>query len=123
MDDDESEETFAPIGGLHAIMTSKHQVASLICTVSTTNSEREDQAWQLKRRFDDRNLGKPVGFADKCCTDKAWLEKAFGEVDVFLDLCHAIQRYSEAASNKNKAMHKLFVKKVSMKNKPQSVFS
>ena len=102
-----------PINGLHGIMTGKLQIASLICTTSTSAMERVDQAQELRERYNTRNMELICAYLDKCCEDKRWLEGAFPDTCICLDNAHLIARYKEACGGTCSADKAHFLREIS----------
>ena len=101
---------FAPIEGLHAVMTERQQVASHQFTATTNNAERKAVANGLLQRYEDREIDHSnlVMYLDKCCDDKEWLN-VFQNITVLLDNHHLITRYRDNSNGTDGARHANFM--------------
>ena len=88
--------TFQPIEGLFAMMNDQQLISTHRWTNTTTQSEREDMAAELRQRYIDRGIDPDtlqiVVYFDKCCSDSRWFTKYFPMAIILMDNHHLITR-------------------------------
>ena len=96
MTDESIGRTFQPIEGLFAMMNDQQLISTHRWTNTTTQSEREDMAAELRQRYIDRGLDPDtlqiVVYFDKCCSDSRWFTKYFPMAIILMDNHHLITR-------------------------------